>query len=122
MTVESIKRALDLAALAGDAALARRGIGGDDAGLAARRRLATRRQVLRGLPQKIGQFFVAPDADGDGAYDALAEAPATMSPKLAKKAMELALQKPLDAVFTSVEDTAVAASLGQVHRATLKDG
>ncbi len=74
----------------------------------------------RGTTMKIGQLFS--EVGGDTPFDNLAKGVepyplATMLPVL-----EAGLSKPVDAVFTHIEERGIAASLGQVHRATLKDG
>ena len=89
------------------------------------RRLAKRALVClltdaRGVPMKIGQFLAT--ASGD---DALAGLVAPIPPRsLAEMwpVLQDGLGQPVDEVFSSIDESAAAASLGQVHHAVLLDG
>lgn len=90
---------------------------------AARRLVAARMGELRGLPQKIGQMLsLAEITSGADLYTPLAEsappAPATDSFRWIADS----LGAPLATHFRHIAREASAASLGQVHRATLHDG
>jgi predicted unusual protein kinase regulating ubiquinone biosynthesis (AarF/ABC1/UbiB family) len=90
---------------------------------AARRLVATRMGELRGLPQKIGQMLSLSEIESGAAlYTPLAEstpaAPATDSFRWIAES----LGAPLSTHFRVIARKAAAASLGQVHRATLHDG
>jgi predicted unusual protein kinase regulating ubiquinone biosynthesis (AarF/ABC1/UbiB family) len=115
------KRLWRLGHLAGDLAVVRlrgNGKGGDDA----RRRLVERLGSLHGLPQKIGQLMSLAGPGGPSAFAALTESPSALAPEVAFSLLEAALGCPLSDCFHSIDATGIAASLGQVHKAVLRDG
>lgn len=87
---------------------------------AAQRALAGLMADARGIPMKVGQFLA-----GNG-QDAIFKSLATGVEPLpfddVRPALEAALGGPLEAHFAAVESRGIAASLGQVHRATLHNG
>lgn len=89
----------------------------------AQRHLAARMGKLRGLPQKIGQIL-SMSAD-DAKADAFAPLTDCAEP-LALADIEAILRdswgRDPNQVYSSIEPTGLAASLGQVHRACLRDG
>lgn len=115
-------RASDYVGLARDALRLRRAT--DDAARdAARRHLADRMGRLRGLPQKIGQILSM--SGGDEAADAFVDLRAGGEPlpfDEIRPALESAWGRPIESVLRTVQERGIAASLGQVHRATLHDG
>lgn len=101
-------------------ALARAGVAGL-VGRNAARHVAHSLGELRGLPQKLGQML----AGADGAEPALAglyDAAEPLPLEAVLPALERALGGPWRSAFRSIEPRGLAASLGQVHRATLRDG
>ena len=86
---------------------------------------------MKGAAMKLGQLasfyeFSAPSAYMDTYKDALTmlqnSAP-PMDPEASKSVIEREFGKPVDKVFATFEDDAIAsASIGQVHRATLPTG
>jgi len=91
------------------------------------RRFVTFAQRMGGLVIKVGQFLsVRIDLLPDEYIRVLAELqdalPGVATPAIIE-VVERELDKPLTSLYASFDDTPVAAaSLGQVHRATLKDG
>ncbi len=75
----------------------------------------------RGLPAKAGQFMTLGGDDGD-LRDTLNGAIPPMPTDQAVSILETALGAPLDTHFKSLNDAPKAASLGQVHFGTLRDG
>jgi predicted unusual protein kinase regulating ubiquinone biosynthesis (AarF/ABC1/UbiB family) len=86
---------------------------------------------MKGAAMKLGQLASFYEFAGDNEYletyrDALTmlqnHAP-PMDPEASKRVIQLEFGKPVDEVFATFEDEAVAAaSIGQVHRATLHTG
>ncbi len=89
----------------------------------ARALLAQRMGRLRGLPQKVGQLLSMSDddvrADTFGDLNDHAE-PLPFDD--VQPLLEAAWGKPLEDVVAEIDPHGLAASLGQVHRAVLKDG
>lgn len=78
---------------------------------------------MRGLPQKIGQILSLADLEDEASpFDALPERAPAVPLGEASVWIERELGRPLDSVFASLDHRGSAASLGQVHRATLLDG
>lgn len=87
---------------------------------AARRALAGLLADARGIPMKVGQFLSsATDSD---IFDDLARGIEPLHFDAIRPEIEAALGGPLEAHFARFEHAATAASLGQVHRATLHNG
>jgi predicted unusual protein kinase regulating ubiquinone biosynthesis (AarF/ABC1/UbiB family) len=82
---------------------------------------------MKGLALKLGQMISYADNDLPAPYRKLlarlqADAP-TMDVAIVREVIEEELGQPPDALFSSFEDAPLAAaSIGQVHRATLPDG
>src|SRR5262245_52071041 len=88
-----------------------------------RERLVDRLASLRGLPQKIGQTLALGALDeSSSAWSRLCEAPQALAAEQATAEIERALGAPLRAHFRSFDPAGIAASLGQVHAAELRDG
>ncbi len=86
-------------------------------------RLSKKLGSLHGLPQKVGQLLALGELDrADAFFAELTEGGEALKPVAARKALETALGQSLDGVFSSISFEAIAASLGQVHRARLRDG
>jgi predicted unusual protein kinase regulating ubiquinone biosynthesis (AarF/ABC1/UbiB family) len=78
---------------------------------------------LRGLPQKIGQILsMSGDADRATIFDGLTDGAEPIGFDEIRPMLEAAWGRPLDDVVRSIDERGIAASLGQVHRAELKDG
>jgi predicted unusual protein kinase regulating ubiquinone biosynthesis (AarF/ABC1/UbiB family) len=94
----------------------------------ARRHLIERMGKMRGLPQKLGQLIsfssaretTDPLAAAD--YALLQEQAEPLPLEVVQPLLEAAWGRRLEDVVESIEPHAHAASLGQVHQATLKDG
>jgi len=116
------RRVRDLAGLAGKMAQLRRA--GQSTSKSARARVIDRLMALHGLPQKIGQILSLGElCSSDGPqYLSLTEGPQTLSTAEFFAQAETALGRPLNQYFSRVEETGIAASLAQVHRAWLPDG
>src|SRR5271156_4539081 len=116
-----IKRLWRVGLLAGDLAgvrLRRSGKGADDA----RRRLVERLGSLHGLPQKIGQLLALAGPDAPSSFAPLTEARSALPKGAALDLMEASLGRPWTDFFRSIDAEGISASLGQVHRAVLRDG
>jgi predicted unusual protein kinase regulating ubiquinone biosynthesis (AarF/ABC1/UbiB family) len=116
-----IKRLWRVGLLARDLAgvrLRRKGEGADDA----RRRLVERLGSLHGLPEKIGQLLALAGPDGPSSFAPLTESRSALPLCAALGLLEAALGRPWTDCFRSIDPDGVAASLGQVHRAILRDG
>jgi predicted unusual protein kinase regulating ubiquinone biosynthesis (AarF/ABC1/UbiB family) len=115
-----IHRTWELGLAAKDAAgvSLRRGASADQA----RHRLVERLGKLHGLPQKIGQLLALAELDDSSAYAPLTEGKASLPVAEILALFEASLGRPWQACFQSFEPEGIAASLGQVHRATLHDG
>ncbi len=74
----------------------------------------------RGVPMKVGQFLAS--LPGNEAFDALVKGIAPRPLSEIAPPLEAALGRPLDEVFSQLDESQSAASLGQVHRAVLHDG
>ncbi|MFQ5489969.1 MAG: ABC1 kinase family protein [Phycisphaerae bacterium] len=89
----------------------------------ARLHLVERMGRLRGLPQKIGQMLsLSDDEDQARAFAPLTDRAEALPFDQIQPLLEQAWNAPLDAVVTAIDPQGLAASLGQVHRATLPDG
>jgi len=76
---------------------------------------------LRGLPHKLGQMLAGSDAAA-AEFTALYDAAEPLALELLLPGLERALGGPWQAHLRRIEPQGLAASLGQVHRATLHDG
>ncbi len=88
----------------------------------ARLHLVERMGRLRGLPQKMGQMLsLSDDADQARAFAPLTDAAQPLPFDEIQPILERAWQAPLDSVVADIQRQGLAASLGQVHQATLLD-
>ncbi len=91
----------------------------DDDRLAARRALAGLFEDARGVTMKFGQLMAGQEDDALAKLvDGIEARP--LSDMMA--VIEQDLGRPVMDIFDSIEESAAAASLGQVHKACLKDG
>lgn len=97
---------------------ARRARNGRD--LRAREALASLLADARGVPMKVGQVMAG--LRDDSPFRRLVEGVDALPRSEIVPAVERSLGRPLLEVFSRFDDEAVAASLGQVHHATLRDG
>lgn len=92
----------------------------------ARRTLATRMGKLRGLPQKLGQSLSlraeADEADEADIFGELAQSAEPLPFAVIEQELLARWGVPWQEVLASLEPVGLAASLGQVHQGTLKDG
>jgi len=89
----------------------------------ARRRLVARLGLMHGLPQKIGQLLAFSEVEGaDPVFTPLTENEPALTAAEAREVVERHLGGPLAEFFATFEPQGIAASIGQVHRATLHDG
>lgn len=115
---ETIRRATTLTRIAAAARNSSVALG--DERIAAQRALASLLADAKGIPMKIGQF-VAESGGGD-AFAPLTSGVEPVAFERIQIEIEAALGGPLGGTFASIEPAGIAASLGQVHRATLKSG
>jgi len=117
----SLKRTFDLARLAGDAWKLRRAT---DSKVAdhARRALTTRMGRLRGLPQKIGQILSMNAGEPTSDFLTLTDQAEPLPFSTIRESLESAWEQSISYVVSRIHDPGIAASLGQVHRATLLNG
>lgn len=117
----SLKRTFDLARMAGDAWKLRRA---RDPKVAdrARQALACRMGRLRGLPQKIGQILSMNAAHQTTPFDTLTDRVEPIPFSTIRDCLVEAWERPISSVVSRIHDPGIAASLGQVHRATLLNG
>lgn len=85
----------------------------------ARRALAALMADARGIPMKIGQFLAA--QSGSEAFDLLVRGSEVRSLKEMLSVLEAGLQRNVEEVFATVDESTAAGSLGQVHHARLAD-
>ena len=89
----------------------------------ARRHLIQRMGKLRGLPQKIGQILsMSEETEGASAFQPLTDNAQPLPFTEIEPVLEKAWGAPLDSVVQTIDRNGLAASLGQVHRAVLRDG
>ena len=89
----------------------------------ARRRLVDRLGLLHGLPQKIGQLLAFSEIESsDPVFTKLTENEPSLSAAAARAEVERQLGSPVAELFATFAPRGIAASIGQVHRATLRDG
>lgn len=119
----TLRRPFELAGLASRVAAARIRPAGPGR-VAAVERVVAHLGRLHGLPQKIGQILASAELGADSRRFA----PLTGDPQFALPATEartlaeLRLGRPLESLFARFDARGIAASFGQVHRATLHDG
>ncbi|MBC8351602.1 MAG: hypothetical protein H8E66_06415 [Planctomycetes bacterium] len=90
-----------------------------------RQHLVQRMGKLRGLPQKLGQmmnFSAMADEQPVNHFETLCESAEPLPLNIVRPVLEAAWGFPLEDIVDDIEEHARAASLGQVHRATLRDG
>jgi hypothetical protein len=85
----------------------------------ARRALASQFADARGSLMKVGQLL---SAGQDDCFDGLVKGIPPIPLEEMIPAIKNSLGQPVDTVFESIQESDHAASLGQVHRAILKDG
>ena len=114
----TIRRGIQLAKIAHAAAGIRRA---DAATKPLAQRALTRLLAdARGVPMKVGQYLATlPDHQ---AFAPLTETIEPVPVEAVAATLEATFGCPLDAVFLTFEPSEAAASLGQVHRAVLRDG
>lgn len=89
----------------------------------ARLHLAARMGKLRGLPQKIGQMLSMSDASDEAdAFAPLGDRAEPLPFRTIEPILREAWGRPVHDVVRSIDEHGLAASLGQVHRAELRDG
>ncbi len=89
----------------------------------ARRHMVERMGKLRGLPQKIGQIIsMGDDRERAAAFEPLADAAEPLPFEAVVPVIEEAWGRPIEQVVREMDETGLAASIGQVHRAVLLDG
>lgn len=124
MTVKAqIERSVGLGLLAGEFARMRAlGVGGT-ARPQDRTGLVERLWKLHGLPQKIGQILSLSELGEDQRnFDELTESSAAIPANEAFAVIRERLGSELGEVFKHIDGEGISASLGQVHRAWLRDG
>ncbi len=80
---------------------------------------------MRGLPQKLGQmlsFSLGHEEQAVDQYATLQQGAEPLALEVVRPVMEAAWGCPLEDVLSDIDPAAYAASLGQVHRTTLRDG
>lgn len=89
-----------------------------------RRHLVERMGKLRGLPQKLGQMLSFTDRDEDVAdqYAALRDAGEPLPWSVIEPLLATGWGRPVSEVMAEIDTHGLAASLGQVHRATTRGG
>ena len=94
----------------------------------ARKHLVERMGKMRGLPQKLGQMLSFQDDGSDSEsdtthpYDSLQQQADPLPLEAIKPLIEQAWQKPVGDVLKHIVPVGHAASLGQVHQATMLNG
>jgi predicted unusual protein kinase regulating ubiquinone biosynthesis (AarF/ABC1/UbiB family) len=83
-------------------------------------KVATRLGRMHGLPQKIGQIIASAELDGDASrFSRLsAQSDAALPLVEAQAVIERELGAPLARIFSDLDPTGIAASIGQVHRSS----
>lgn len=115
---ETIRRASTITRIA--AAARNTSTASGDERIAAQRALASLLADAKGIPMKVGQFMA--ESGGGDAFASLTSGVEPVAFERIQIEIEAALGGPLSDTFASVEPAGIAASLGQVHRATLKSG
>jgi len=125
MSVSTLKRMTGYAAMARDA-YRLRSTDEEHVRSQVRSHLITRMGKMRGLPQKLGQMLsISEQCSEDNAseqFAALQEQAEPLPLEAVRPVMETAWGCPLEEVLSEIDPHAHAASLGQVHRATTRDG
>ncbi|MEW4562839.1 AarF/UbiB family protein [Bremerella sp. JC770] len=122
MPVETIRRTWNYAQLAKDSAKAR-WTHDAQAKRAAQKMVAQRLGKMRGLPQKVGQMMAfSADASKQEAFGDLYESADPLPWSTMRPILAAAWDVDPDTLFNEVDPHGKAASLGQVHAATLPDG
>ncbi|PQO25937.1 hypothetical protein C5Y96_21015 [Blastopirellula marina] len=122
MPVESIRRTWNYAQLAKDTAKVRWSHD-DKAKQAAQTLVAERLGRMRGLPQKVGQMMAfSRDQAKQDAFGVLYESADPLPWSVMRPILQAAWDVDPDTLFQEIDPNGKAASLGQVHSATLHDG
>ncbi len=125
MAVSTLKRMTSYAAMASDAYRLR---STDEAHVRdqVRSHLITRMGKMRGLPQKLGQMLSISERchkdESADQYAVLQEQAEPLSLEVVRPVMESAWGCKLEEVLSDISPDAHAASLGQVHKATTREG
>ncbi len=85
---------------------------------AAKRALALLLSDARGIPMKIGQLLAGSSPEFEQLTESIDPEPLSTM----QLVIEASLGRPLSEIFTQLEESSAAASLGQVHRGVLLDG
>ncbi len=89
----------------------------------ARLHLVQRLGRLRGLPQKMGQILsMSEDEETADAFAPLTDSAEPVPLEALLPVMAEQWKREPETVFSDIDAHGLAASLGQVHRATLRDG
>ncbi|RCS56025.1 AarF/ABC1/UbiB kinase family protein [Bremerella cremea] len=122
MTLKTIQRTIAYANLAKDS-LQLRWARDDKSREAAQRLVAQRLGKLRGLPQKVGQMLAfSSDEQRQDAFGGLFESAEPLPWATMRPILEQAWEVDPETLFEKIETQGKAASLGQVHAATLTKG
>lgn len=89
---------------------------------AAYKKLSKRMGEMHGVPQKIGQLMGMTSKESSTYFSDLGSDSKALEFDIIKDILEKHYKKPLEGIFSYFEQSAHAASLGQVHRAILKNG
>ncbi len=120
----AIRRLWDLGLLAKDLTVAKRRRRTANAGVA-HRHVVERLGALNGLPRKIGQILslgeLAP-IESEASYTPLTEGEAVLPERVVRRIVERELGAPVAELFREFDGEGISASIGQVHRAVLRDG
>ncbi len=122
MPTQSIRRTWDYAQLAKETVKLRFSREGK-AKHAAQCLVAQRLGKLRGLPQKMGQMIAFRSSETDSnAFDSLYESSEPLPWSTMRSVLEAAWEADPESLFQQINPAGKAASLGQVHHATLSTG
>lgn len=122
MPVDSIRRVWSYAQLSKDSVKVRWSHD-EQARQAAQKLVADRLGRMRGLPQKVGQMMAfSADQSKQDAFGALFESAAPLPWSTMRPILQAAWDVDPDTLLREIDPYGKAASLGQVHAATLEDG
>ncbi|QDU75133.1 putative protein kinase UbiB [Bremerella volcania] len=122
MPVESIRRTWNYAQLAKDSVKVRWSCD-EKAKQAAQKLVAERLGRMRGLPQKVGQMMAfSADPSKQEAFGSLYESAQPLPWSTMRPILQASWEVDPDTLFQEIDPSGKAASLGQVHAATLHDG
>lgn len=122
MPVESIRRTWNYAQIAKDSVKAR-WTNDEKAKQAAQKLVAQRLGKMRGLPQKVGQMMAfSADPSKQDAFGDLYESADPLPWSTMRPILQTAWEVDPETLFQEIDPNGKAASLGQVHAATMQDG